>query len=77
MNCDNNALTVELHKLVELGRIIRLVPDIVRARVLARARASVDADTDLASPGPGSLSARARLRGTPASTRIIGIRDRW
>ena len=50
MNLSNKSLDPDLEKLLERGRFVRRVPDVVRARVLARASRSLGSTELLARP---------------------------
>src|SRR5436309_5652883 len=50
MSLDDRSRDPELDKLLEQGRVIRDVPDVIRARALARARAALAAP--VAPPAP-------------------------
>lgn len=63
----------ELDALVERGRIVQRVPDVVRARALARARATV-ASTAMAEPvRPAPLSMMRGLRIAVAATAAMAV----
>ena len=66
MKRDDRAFDRELEEMVERGRTVRPLPDVVRARALARARATIAAAE---SSAPAVLPASVRRAAAPCASR--------
>jgi len=75
MNRDDRAFNREIETMLERGRAIRPLPDVVRARALARARATIATSADAASAPAAPVPARThrwRIALAAAFTLLIG-----